>query len=371
MPRIIQALYAALLVLIPVTAEAHKPSDSTLGLRIDGATVQGTWAIALRDLDYAMGLDGDGDGDITWGELRTRHGAIAAYALARLDLRADDAVCPAAASEHLVEDRSDGAYAVLRFTAECAGTIADFNVHYSLFFDLDPQHRGLLKTEWNGVNATSILSPERPSWRAQDGEANPWIQAAVYAEEGVWHIWIGIDHVLFLISLLLPAVLHRCKSGGTLAKRPHAAFREVVKVVTAFTLAHSITLGLASLGWIDLPPRLIEPLIAASIVLAALNNIFPVVSRGIWAVAFGFGLIHGLGFASALSELGLPSEGLLLSLFSFNLGVEVGQLAIVAVFLPAATYAARTRFYQPLVLRFGSFAIAAVASIWFVERALI
>jgi HupE / UreJ protein len=369
MSRIALALFAVLLAAIPVTAEAHKPSDSTLSLTIEDSTVQGRWAIALRDLDYAMGLDGDGNGEITWSEVRARHKAIAAYALSRLDLHSDTEICPTTAGDQEVEDRSDGAYTVLRFTAACAGTVENFEARYLLFFDLDPQHRGLLQVDWNGVNSTTILSPARPSWRAQDGETSPWTQAAVYTQEGVWHIWIGIDHVLFLLSLLLPAVLLRGKGGVWATKKPRAAFLEVVKVVTAFTLAHSITLGLASVGWIDLPSRLIEPIIAASIVIAALNNIFPLVTRGIWLVAFGFGLVHGIGFATALSELGLPSQGLLLSLFSFNLGVEMGQLAIVAVFLPAAIWFARTRFYLPVAMRFGSLAIAAIASVWFVERA--
>ncbi len=365
----IRAVFFALLILSPVTAEAHKPSDSTLSLSIENGAIQGRWDIALRDLDYAIGLDGDGDGAITWGELRARHDVVAAYALARLVLRADERACPAKATNHLVEERSDGTYSVMQFTADCMGAFEDLELRYSLFFDLDAQHRGLLQVDWNGATSASILSPSRPSWSTQDGDDSAWRQAAVYAQEGVWHIWIGFDHVLFLISLLLPAVLRRADGGGWQPQKPRGALSEVVKVVTAFTVAHSITLGLASAGWLDLPARLIEPAIAASIVLAALNNIFPLVTRGIWLVAFGFGLVHGVGFAGALSDLGLPAKGLLLSLFSFNAGVELGQLAIVAVFLPLALWAARTPFYLPVALRFGSFAIAAVASVWFVERA--
>ena len=114
------------------------------------------------------------------------------------------------------------------------------------------------------------------------------------------------------------------------------------KVVTAFTVAHSITLSLAALGVISLPSRLVESAIAASVVLAALNNVCPVVYGGRWIIAFCFGLIHGFGFASVLTDLGLPQDSLLLALVAFNLGVELGQLAIVAVFLPIA-YALRGR----------------------------
>ncbi len=184
-----------------------------------------------------------------------------------------------------------------------------------------------------------------------------------------WQVLPGFDHMLFLISLLLPAVLRRRDGAWIPAESLRTASIGVLKVVTAFTIAHSVTLGLATLGWLDLPSRLVEPVIAASIVIAALNNLYPLVSRGLWMVAFGFGLIHGVGFAGALQALGLPSTGLLLSLFSFNLGVEIGQMAIVAVFLPLAFWAGRTPLYPRLVLRFGSLGIALIASLWVVERA--
>ena len=144
---------------------------------------------------------------------------------------------------------------------------------------------------------------------------------------------------------------------------------DVFKVVTAFTVAHSITLSLAALSVISLPSRLVESAIALSVLLAALNNLWPVVGRGRWLVAFGFGLIHGFGFASVLADLGLPQGALALALLGFNLGVEVGQLAIVAAFLPMAYALRRSFFYRRVVLLGGSLLIAAVAAAWFVERA--
>ena len=364
--------FALLLVLLtafmPAQAAAHKPSDSYLSLKIDDAGIAGRWDIALRDLEHAIGLDGDGDGAITWGELQGRHGAIAAYALARLDIRADGRGCATQATDHLVDRHSDGAYAVLRFTAACAGPVESLAIGYSLLFDLDPLHRGLLQVDHRGRNHTTILSPARPTWRMGSGDTGLWGQFLVYLTEGIWHIWVGFDHILFLISLLLPAVLRRREDAWLPAESLREASIGVLKVVTAFTLAHSVTLGLATLGWLDLPSRVVEPLIAASIVAAALNNLYPLVSRGLWAVAFGFGLIHGVGFAGALQALGLPSTGLLLSLFGFNVGVEIGQLAIVAVFLPTAYWCGRTPIYPRVVLRFGSLGIALVASLWLVER---
>ena len=164
------------------------------------------------------------------------------------------------------------------------------------------------------------------------------------------HIWAGFDHILFLLSLLLPAVLVPSadfrRGVGRRSRASETAFWDVLKVVTAFTVAHSITLSLATLGVVSLPSRLVESAIAASVVLAALNNIRPVVHGGRWIIAFCFGLIHGFGFASVLADLGLPQGSLLLALVAFNLGVELGQLAIVAVFLPLAYALRDTLFYR-------------------------
>jgi hypothetical protein len=147
-----------------------------------------------------------------------------------------------------------------------------------------------------------------------------------------------------------------------------AAFKEVLKVVTAFTLAHSITLSLAALGIISLPSRWVESVIAASIIVAALQNIRGVVDSKRWIMAFGFGLIHGFGFASVLADLGLPQNALVTALIGFNVGVELGQLAIVAVFLPLAFWLRATKFYQVGVFKWGSILIALMALYWLIER---
>ena len=360
-----------LLLLACGAASAHKPSDSYLAVQVEGAAVRGQWDIALRDLEFAIGLDANGDGKITWGELRAKHAEIDAYALARLALRADGHACRLSPAGHLVDDHSDGAYAVLRFDADCgARTPATVELAYSLFFDLDPTHRGLLRFERGGVAQTGVLSPERPSLAFRAGESSPLAQFFDYLREGVWHIWIGFDHILFLLSLLLPAVL--VLGAGRWA--PAAGFRpvfwDVLKVVTSFTIAHSITLSLAALSVISLPSRLVESTIALSVVLAALNNLKPLVAERRWAVAFAFGLIHGFGFASVLADLGLPQGTLLLALVGFNLGVEIGQLAIVTAFLPCAYALRGSWFYRRLVFVGGSAAIALVATVWLAERAL-
>ncbi|NKB49409.1 MAG: HupE/UreJ family protein [Alphaproteobacteria bacterium] len=359
-----------ILALMPVSASAHKPSDSYLSLEVSGERIEGQWDIALRDLEFAIGLDGNGDGAISWTELQARHTAISAYALARLRVSAGAADCALTPGEQLVDTHSDGVYAVLRFAASCAAPAQSIEVDYSLFFDLDPQHRGLLQLTAGGQTQTVIFAPAAATQSLELGQVDLLRQGLEFAVNGVWHIWIGFDHVLFLLTLLLPAVFLRRARTWEPVGDFRAAFGQVLKIVTAFTLAHSITLTLAALGAIDLPTRLVESVIAASVVIAALNNIYPVVTRRLWLVAFAFGLVHGLGFASVLVDLGLPPGALVLALLSFNVGVEVGQLAIVAAFLPLAYLARDWRFYPRGGLQVGSALVVVVASVWLFERAL-
>ena len=349
---------ALALLLACGAAHAHKPSDSYLSLAAEGKELRGQWDIALRDLEHAIGLDANGDGAITWGELRGKQAEVSAYAFARLKL-GDCSLTPGAL---MVDEHTDGAYAVLPFVAHCGDALPRrIELEYSLFADLDPTHRGLLRASFGERTVTGVLGPDQPRLALDPDGRSRWEQFVDYGREGIWHIWIGFDHVLFLLSLLLPAVL--------LAQRFAPAFWDVFKVVTAFTVAHSITLALAALSVVTLPSRLVESAIAASVVLAALNNLWPVVQRARWLVAFTFGLIHGFGFASVLADLGLPQESLVVALLGFNLGVEAGQLVIVALFLPLAYAVRDTWFYRRVVLVGGSVAITLIAALWLVERA--
>ena len=354
----------------PPAADAHKPSDSYLSItQADSGELSGRWDIALRDLDFALGLDADGDGAITWREVRAKHADIVAYALARLAVRGDDdQSCSVQAGAQQLDDHTDGTYTVIPLTITCARTPTQLSIAYTLFADLDPQHRGLLNLRARGLARSAVLDPQAGAQHFALGEANRLAQFVDYLREGVWHIWVGFDHILFLLSLLLPAVM----TWRTSRWQPVAGFRpafwDVFRIVTSFTVAHSITLSLAALGIVALPSRLVESAIAASVVVAALNNLRPVVEGRRWLVAFGFGLIHGFGFASVLTELGLPRDALVIALVGFNLGVEAGQLAIVAAFLPLAYALRASRFYRRTVMMGGSLAIALVAGIWLAER---
>ncbi len=350
-------------------AFAHKPSDSYLTLRVAGNAIEGQWDIALRDVDFVLGLDASQDGQITWGEVRTRHADIAAYALARLSIASDGNACEPRIADHLLDNHSDGAYAVLRFTAQCADAPNTLRVGYRLFFDVDPQHRGLLQLVNGDRVRTAIFSADRSEQRFELSQQKVLQQFADYLRHGARHIWMGFDHILFLLSLLLPAVLIRQSGAWEPTSRFTGAFWEVFKIVTAFTLAHSLTLTLAALEVVALPSRLVESAIATSVVLAAINNVFPLIGGRRWIIAFVFGLIHGFGFASVLADLGLPRETLLVALVAFNVGVEAGQLAVAGLFLPLAWRLRSTWFYRRVVLFAGSLAIVALASVWLIERA--
>ena len=365
--RTLLAVLISLCAFVCLPALAHKASDSYLVLQVKGQEVAGQWDIALRDIDFAIGLDADGDGDITWGEVSSRHADIAAWAMERLNLERGGA-CSLQVVERLIDDHTDGAYAVLRFTGTCPSRTQALALNYRLLFDVDQLHRGLLRLELDGVSHTSVLGPDNHVLNVQAGETSRLAQFAQYLVEGIWHIWIGFDHILFLLSLLLPAVLVHERRRWTGVTSFRAALMEVLWVVTAFTVAHSITLSLAALQIIELPSRLVESAIAASVVLAAANNLWPMVERRRWLVAFSFGLIHGFGFASVLTELGLPKDALVLSLLGFNAGVEVGQLAIVAVFLPVAYLLRNTPLYRKGVFIGGSIFTMLVALIWLAER---
>ena len=354
-----------LLAAAPAPAHAHSPGESFLAL--DPSSGSGSWEIAVRDLDDALGID-DGDGRITAAELRTHTAEIVPYALARLDLDTPAGRCPVSVEGLRLTRRLPGASLALDLRFRCPVGADHLSLGYRLFFDRDRLHHALVRV---GA-ATAVVRAGQPAPPFPLTASTPG-RAVVLAltVAGARHIWQGLDHILFLIALLLPAVLRRDASGRWLpvpALRP--ALVDVARIVTAFTAAHSLTLGLAASGLVRVSGRIIEPAIAASVVLAAANNLRQLFGRDRWAVAFALGLLHGFGFSSALAEMGMAGGGLLWSLLGFNLGVELGQLALVALFVPTAFLLRRFTGYRRFALVGGSLAIATCAAVWLVERAL-
>lgn len=360
----------ALLLVVSSTSFslAHKPSDSYLRITGGGEVLTAEWDIALKDLEFLVGLDTDQDGEITWGELKAHRDAIAAHALSRLEVQADGLDCELQMSELKVTDHSDGSYAVLRITTDAPGDAEILGIKYSLLFDVDPTHRGLVLYNNATTASTHVLSPKEPSLELTVNESGLLKTFLTYVREGVWHIWIGFDHILFLLALLLPAVLVLKERTWYPVDELKPALRTVTKVVTVFTVAHSITLWLAVMEYVNISSQFIEATIAVSIVITALNNLYPFLRVPTWTIAFAFGLIHGFGFANVLLDLGLSRIALGISLFGFNVGVELGQLAIVVAYLPIAFALRETKFYEVVVLKLGSVAVAIVGILWMIER---
>jgi hypothetical protein len=385
-PWLALLLFPAAASLMPISALAHKESDAYLTLHTDPENLNvlhGQWDIALRDLSFVIDVDSNHDGAITWGEVKTQRTVIERYALDRIEIKGDGLTCDLTPNAQMIDEHTDGAYGVIMFDAVCDKEIPNkLTVAYRLFQDVDPYHRGIITIRAGTQTLQAVLGPENPDIALDLRKPDYWQQFKSFLNDGVWHIWTGPDHLLFIFSLLLPAVLLRWPKGGIAiggtsvlksdwlpAPRLSGALWELIKVVSAFTLSHSVTLTLSVLGYVDLPSRLVESGIALSIIIAAGNNLFPLVRGRAWLVAFSFGFIHGLGFASALAGLQLPPAAMAASLGGFSLGVELGQEAIVLPFVSLAFLVRRTRFYQVGVVRWGSILIIAIAALWLIQRA--
>jgi hypothetical protein len=323
----------------------------------------------LADLELAVGVDDNDDGVISNDELQTHSQAIAEFALAHLQVKTDGTPRQVKVTGQKIQNHLTGVYEALLLTVDGPVAPGRLEVECNLFFDINPQFLNRLMVNFQGHDEAVNLTREKPVYVCESSRPHRARQFWGFGREGVWHIWSGYDHILFLLALLLPSVLRRVNKTWEPVPDFRVAFVNVLKIVTAFTVAHSITLSLATLEIVKLPSRLTESAIAASVILAAINNIVPLFQRREWMVAFGFGLIHGFGFASGLSEMGITQQNLVVALIGFNLGVETGQLAIVALFLPVA-YALRSYWiYSRILLAGGSSVIILRATLWLVERA--
>ncbi|WJJ95635.1 HupE/UreJ family protein [Algibacter luteus] len=272
-----------------------------------------------------------------------------------------------------------GNFMEFHFRLEEVKTLPDnLNIYYNIGFNEDKSHKGFLTVEYNWkagmINNEAVIaldfSPSEPNDTLNLSESSVLTGFIAMIKQGVWHIWIGIDHILFLLALILPSVVRR-KNDTVFGWEPvltfKTAFIYIIKVVTFFTIAHTITLTLASLELVTLPSQLVESIIAFSIGLAAYHNIRPIFKMKDWIIAFIFGLFHGFGFASVLSDLGLTGEFLTLSLLGFNLGVEIGQVVIIIGIFPLLYLIRNYKFY-PKFLVYTSVLLIIISLYWFIER---
>jgi len=378
--KLVRALGLCLVLLaVAAGAQAHKSSDSYLQIESGDKGLTVRWDVALRDLDAAIDVDSNEDGKLTWGEVKAAWPRIEAYSMGRFTI----AGCALRSTGQALERRNDGAYAVMFLASDCK-LVQMPMIAYSLFREVDPTHRGIAKVQLAGQPlALSMLDPTHaavlPS--TKDGAAADSSAAGAahadsvapsgalgFLREGVRHILSGYDHVLFLLCLLLPSVLRRTPQGWQPVARLSEAVWPVVGIVSAFTVAHSITLGLAATKVVSLSPAFIELAIAVTIILAALDNVWPIFPVPRVVVTFFFGLIHGFGFAGVLAELNLPTAEFAWALLQFNVGLELGQLLIV-IGVTGVLFLLRERpRYRMWVMGGGSAAAMLIGVLWLIER---
>ena len=289
---------------------------------------------------------------------------------------------------------NDGLYVRQQFTAPAIDLQARFVVvRYGFFTQNDKLGRAFFKLALNGDEISSVFDQVTSTQRFALGATKRSSTILLFSHEGAKHIWEGPDHLLFLLTLLLPGLLlwgarpqtadpsvalaadqasPLPKNESTLLSGSHhrAAWLFALKVITAFTVAHSITLAMATLGLISLPSKLIESVIALSIMISAILNLQQRLHINHWLLAFSFGLIHGMGFANGLKELGLSSSYFIETLIAFNGGVEFGQLSVVLLVAVPLVWLVRSDAGRERVMRWGSMAVLSVSTIWFIERLL-
>ena len=373
---LLRILLAALL-LLSGNAQAHKASTSYLRLGVNGTALDGRWDIALRDLDYAIGLDSSGDGELSWGEVRQAQPRIAAYALSRLAVHADGQPCMLQLQGLRIVEHGDGNYAVLDLSGRCPHAPITLALQYDLLFDIDALHRGLASVDFHGAGDEvrgGLFSPQQRTLRFARAHSDRLGVFTQYFRAGLWHVWSGLDHMLFLAGLFLPAVLRkngrRWNSGWIASASLGTALRDTAVMATAFTIAHAITLSLAATGAFSLPSRPVECAVAATVLFAGLNNLVPMVYRELYWLAGGFGLIHGAAIAGALIELGLPPGARVWALLAFNLGVEAAQLSVLLLVIPPSFLCRRSVWYRRLILIPGSLLVTLAGLSWLIERGL-
>lgn len=376
----ISVLVVGLVLLVAASgASAHSLGQSYLMLSILEDSISARVEIPIKNVNQVLGSTLREDNQLVEEELAPHVPALSAYVLERVRFALDGEDVALRYTGYRLFSLSWAQYAIIEFDLEgLHGLPQNLEVEYGIIADLDRDHRSMLVIENNWRTSTFndeanvILTFTPDDYRQQldlSSSLSTWRGFLGMIEIGTHHIAIGLDHILFIVALLLPSVMRRNDSWWEPVPDFRMAFLHVVKVVTLFTIAHSVTLSLATLGYANLPPRLVESVIALSIILVALDIFVPIFHRKIWIVVFAFGLFHGFGFASVLADMGINSGFKTLTLLGFNLGVEVGQLAIVIVVFPLLYLLRGVNVYQRFGLPYGAAALILVAGYWFVERA--
>jgi hypothetical protein len=377
---LLTAFLILLYVLVPARAvDAHEMGWSYVFVDITESGISGRMELPLDQLKNVVEIDVDRDGILSEDEVRSTWPLIEEYATSILRLGNDASHYPVTVTgrDRLVIEIAD--YAIVKFSASTPTPVPPvLSAEFRPFFEANAQHRGGLVIENNIISGDSnnhseiklVFSPRDPSGTVSLLKESVWTMGWRFVVEGIWHIWIGIDHVLFLVTLLLTAVMALNNKRWEPEPDYRKALFNLFAIVTLFTIAHSITLALAIKGWVTLSSRFVESIIALSVLIVALNNIRPVISHQIRWLVFIFGLFHGLGFASVLIDLLVSRQSKLTALIGFNIGVEIGQLVIVALVFPILYMIRETNLYRRVLLPGVSAVVALVGLWWFVTRSL-
>ena len=393
MKKLLLPLIFGLFLLLPIVTFGHQPKQSLIYLRIYEKTgIEGRFEVNAQELNSVFGLDLGLHPSIE--QVRPFQERIQAYLFENAKFSSELADYTIVFTGEITKlNLSYGDFINFHFRLENSENLPDsLTLDYNAFFDEDPSHMCLVAMEYNWkaglINNEHIvalyLSEGERNGTFSIKETSLWKGFLAMVQQGVWHIWIGMDHILFLVALILPSVVRRRKKEGVTGeainttksgfwgwepvKSFRPAFMYILKIVTFFTIAHTITLSLASLEIITLPSRVVESIIAFSVGLAAYHNIRPIFKGEDWVIAFVFGLFHGFGFASVLGDLGFKGEYLSLSLVGFNIGVELGQIAIIALIFPILYFIRNNKFYVKLMLWL-SIVLIVISVYWLTERA--
>ena len=378
--------YLSLFLFAGVEVSAHQVGQSYVFLSVTNEEVHARIEIRGDDITRALGLEETvGAGPID-SVLEQR---IKTYVEERLDITADDPEIPLKFKSLSAGEIAISNYVILHFKMEgFTQRPRRLEISYTVMFETDFNHRGLLLLQnWkagtlkDGIKVPLLFfSPDEPQQRLDLEVGSALRGFFAFLRFGIEHIVFGFDHILFLLALILPGVVRRKESptGMTTSRatlwepvsRLRPALVYVVKIVTLFTIAHTVTLSLAALDIVRPPSRLVESIIAVSIGVAAADILVPIFKGRIWLVVFVFGLFHGFGFATILADLSIPPNYLLHSLLAFNLGVEIAQVALIAVLLPILYAIRKQRFYPRYLLRLGAILLILISLYWLAERAL-
>jgi len=330
---------------------SHPLSVSYSSFTIDDELVRATYRLPMDDMDLLLNLDQDLDNKITDRELIDAHDQIENYLREHVTFLAEGInIDPDLERIATWNDSNDFPYLEAAVTYVAPTSTRLLEVRVGVMTDLYQDHRNLAQFHV-GANREQFVFQNGNAWYREPVSTGNWQTISEFTQFGMEHIVTGFDHLLFLLGLLLVG----------------RSFRNLVEIVTSFTIAHSLTLALAALGFINPLSWLVEAGIALSIVYVGLENILLDTVSHRWRITFFFGLLHGFGFAGVLQQMDLARGGLALSLLTFNLGVEIGQVAVVALAWPILTRIAKNP-YRMIIVRSLSSVIVILGTYWFVQR---